>query len=311
MSANQFEDSYDLDIKGVSYIGNPKPYTAMYVSKKIERYLDNLKKLSQCLVFVETGIKIPKEIEDDHVIVQVDNPQLAYAKFAGWLEIQRRLEDKKKKYIFNNGSYISETAHIGDDVYIAPGCWIGHDVIIGNNSTIMTGTIINHSVIGEHFYANEYAVIGSNGFTMAKDDNGDIIRIPSLGNVVIGNHVEIGVHDNISRGSAGDTILEDNVKLDANVYIGHDAVLGRNVEVTAGAIVGGFDMIKEDVFLGLNATLRNRILVGKGSVIGMGAVILKDVEKSETIVGNPGRKLIPGGVIRRINIPMQSIRQPA
>lgn len=285
---------YHFKINGASYIGKPRSNTAMYVGRKIAGLLGKLESVEQCLVFVETGVAVPDSLKKDHAVVLVDNPQLAYARLAAELEQMQVKEDKKHRYKEIDGSCISETAVVGNGAYIEPGCLIGHHVVIGQDAVLLKGTVIKNSVIGERFLANEYAVVGANGFTIAEDKEGNKIRICSLGSVTVGNDVEIGVHNNVSRGSGGDTILEDHVKLDAFVHVGHDAVLKKNVEVTAGVVVGGYDCIGEKAFLGLNATLRNRIEIGDGAFLGMGAVVTKPVEKNATVAGNPAR-IIRGG----------------
>lgn len=301
MITNTYKSIYGNHIKGVSYIGNPKSNTAMYVSKKIDSQLEKLKKVENCLIFVESGSFIPEELQEQHIIVITDNPQLAYTAFVHEIESKVFDEQKAIDYKIANDSYISTTAKIGADAYIEPGCRIGHNVVIGDKAILHTGTIINHAVIGDHFLSNEYAVIGANGFTMADDADGNKIRIPSLGRVQIGDNVEVGSHDNISRGSAGDTILHDNVKLDAFVHIGHDAIIHNNVEVTAGVIVGGFDEIGENSFIGLNAILRNRIFIGRDVTIGMGAVVTKSVDDSAIVIGNPAQPMSDvGGWIKRV-----------
>ena len=131
--------------------------------------------------------------------------------------------------------------------------------------------------------------VGANGFTMANDENGNKIRIYSLGKVVIGNNVEIGAHDNVSRGSGGDTVIEDNVKIDALIHIGHDAHLHKNVEITAGAVVGGFVDAQEGAYIGINSVIRNRVTLGAQSFIGMGATVTKSVPAGITVVGNPAK----------------------
>ena len=129
---------------------------------------------------------------------------------------------------------------------------------------------------------------------MAEDESGNKFRIPTLGKVVIGNNVEVNSLTNISCGSAGNTIIEDNAKIDSLVHIGHDAYLGKNVEIPAGAIIGGFVILEEGSYVGINATLRNRIKVGKNAFIGMGAVVTKSVEDDVTVVGNPAKPFVRG-----------------
>lgn len=286
-------DDCDFDIIGVSYVGSPRSNTAMYVSKKVERLLENLRGISHCLVFAQEGIVVDAELQCNNYFVFSDNPQREYARFVNKLYEEYNREQKKRKYTFHpDGYYVGENAIIGNNAYIEPQCIIGHDVVIGDDANILYGTVIKNSIIGNDFLANEYAVIGSFGFTMAYNEEQNKIRIPTLGRVIIGNHVEIGAHDNIARGSAGETIIEDNVKIDSLVYIGHDVHLKRNVQINAGVIVGGFTQIGESSFIGVNASVRNRIVLGENSIIGMGSTVTKNIDDNVTVVGNPAKVLI-------------------
>ena len=121
---------------------------------------------------------------------------------------------------------------------------------------------------------------------MAEDENGNKIRIPTLGMIRIGNNVEIGALTNVSRGSAGDTVLDDYVKIDALVHIGHDIHMYPNVEITAGAITGGFDVFLDHSYMGINSTTRNRITLGAHSRVSMGAAATRNVGDGETVSGN-------------------------
>ena len=145
--------------------------------------------------------------------------------------------------------------------------------------------------MGNYVLVNEKAVIGSNGFTFTDDLEGNKIRIPTLGGVIIGNHVEIGAHDNISRGTGGNTVIEDYVKLDALVHVGHDDLIHKNSEITAGTTLGGYDEIGEHVFMGLNSSAKNRISIDDGCKIDMGTVIVRSVKGNKTMFGNPGREM--------------------
>ena len=283
---------FDFVVSGVSYIGRPRPNTAMYVSKKVEKLIDNLFSVTSCLVFAENGVTVPKKITEKNCFIFTDSPQRDYALFAERLSQQRFQQDKLRRYVMcEGGYYLGENVQLGENAHIEPGCLIGHDVVVGKNAHIKAGTIIKNAIIGDFFVANEKAVIGSSGFTMVKDVNGNLMRIPTLGKVIIGNHVEIGAQDNISCGSGGDTVIEDYVKLDALVYIAHDVHLDKNIQIAAGGIVGGFADVGEGVFMGFNASLKNRVNVGDDSVIGMGTNVIRSVESNVTVVGNPARLL--------------------
>ena len=279
-----------FDINGTSYIGAPRSYTAMFITRKIEHLLGVLESVDGCLVFAETGIVASDRLENKHAFIFSGNPLSEYAKFAKQFEKERFENERKFKFnLLHGGYYQCEDSIVSEDAYIEPGCVIGPDVQIGKNARIFAGCIIRRATIGENFIANENAVIGSNGFTMAEDENGNKFRIPTLGRVIIGNNVEIGAHDNISCGTGGDTVIEDNTKLDALVHLGHDAHLKQNVEITAGGIIGGFDNLGDHVYVGINATLRNRINIGDNAVIGMGSTVTKSVEANITIAGNPAK----------------------
>lgn len=290
--ANEIVPGKSFEIKGISYIGKPKSNTAMFLTKKAEYLIGSLAEVDDCLVFIEATIDIPYDLVGRHAFKKSYRPQLEYAKFANLFAAERLKEEQEiPVYLTPQGYYCSADAVIGENAYIEPGCYIGPDVAVGKNAYIMAGTVIRHATIGDDFFSNEYAIIGANGFTMAEDENGSKYRIPTLGRVVIGNYVEVGAHDNISCGSGGDTVIDDFVKLDALVHLGHDVYLHKNVEIAAGGIIGGFDELGESSYVGINAVLRNRIKIGNNSIVGMGATVTKSVEDNVVVAGNPANFL--------------------
>lgn len=293
MSEKKTIEQCPYEIVGASYIGNPKSNTVMYVTKKVEGLLNAVGGgVCECLIFAESNIEVSKKIDDNNYVVLVDNPQLHYTRYVNAFAEKKKGYDKKRRYtLTKEGYYLGENVTIGKNAYIEPNCLIGHDVVIGDDVVILSGAVIKNSIIGDSVYINEYAIVGANGFTMVDDEEGNKLRIPTIGKVIVGNYVEIGAHDNISCGSAGDTVLEDYVKLDALVHIGHDVHLYKNAEITAGCVVGGFAQIKENTFCGINSTVRNRVIVGKDCLVGMGTVVNRSAEDNKTVVGNPMREL--------------------
>lgn len=288
-NVSEINPDYDFDIVGASYAGNPVSGTAMYITKKVEKLMDNLIGISDCLVFIETGMEPEAVLKKYNCFVSSDNPQMSYAHFMEKFEMERFKEEAERNYEFVKGYYIGENVRIGEDAYIEPGCLIGHDVRIGDYCRIMTGSVIKNAIIGDYFVCGENAVVGANGFTMAEDKQGNKVRIPTLGKVIIGNHVEIGHLDSICVGQGGNTIIHDYVKIDSLVYIGHDAKLGKNTEIPAGVIVGGYVETGNKAYMGINSVIRNRVKIGAESVVGMGAVVTKSVPDFSTVVGNPAK----------------------
>ena len=279
-------------VHGVSYAGAPRSETAVYITAKAAYLLENLRGVENCVAFVQTGMEVPEDLQEKHKFVFSDNPQLAYARFAEQLAAERESEERQLRYLYREpGYYISETAVVGEDACIEPGCVIGHHVVIGDHARILAGTVIKNAVIGDWFLANEYAAVGTNGFMMEKDEAGNKLRVPTLGCVVIGDYVEVGAHSVVCCGVGGETVIEDHAKISALVNIAHDVIIHRNASITAGCVIGGFAEIGERVFLGINSTLKNRIQVGAGSLIGMGAAVIHPVGSEVTAAGNPARIL--------------------
>ncbi|WP_326907829.1 hypothetical protein [Sedimentibacter sp. MB31-C6] len=278
------------EIVSASYIGRPESNTVMYLAKKVEYLLKNLYEVDHCLIFCEETISIPYDLSKKHTFIKTTNPQFEYSKYVNELALNIEKKKKQRKYVLTEGGYyIGENVSIGKNALIEPLCFIDHDVVIGDNAKIFSGAKIKNSIIGNNFIANENSVIGTYGYTMASDESGNNLRIPTIGKVVIGNYVEVGMLANISVGSAGNTVINDYVKIDSFVHIAHDVNLHKNVRITSGTIIGGFDIIKSNVFIGINSTLRNRIVVGENSFIGMGSVVTKDVPANTTIMGNPAK----------------------
>ena len=284
----------NFNIKGMSYIGAPQSNTAMFMTRKVAHLLSALESVEDCLVFIETGVNVPEALLEKHAFFFSDKPQLAYASFASKYAEARFEEERKLPFLLSpNGYYYTPDVLIPEDSYIEPGCQIGPDVVIGKNARIHKGCVIRHSRIGDNFFANEYAVIGSNGFTMTEDEDGNKIRIPTMGSVIIGNNVEVGAHDDISCGSGGNTIIEDFAKIDSLVHIGHDNHICRNAEITSGTILGGFVTINEKVFIGMNSTVRNRIGIGDSAYISMASAVMMALPDGTKVLGNPARQLPP------------------
>lgn len=285
-------NEYGTNIESASYIGNPFDNTVMYLTKKVEYLVSNLRSCKNCLVFCDESVQIDEDINEKHTIIKSNNPIFEYAQYV--TELANRVENErlKKKYtLTNQGYYIGEDVIVGDNAYIEPLCFIDHNVIIGNNARILSGAKIRNAIIGDNFIAGENSVIGSYAFTMARDESDKLVRIPSLGKLHIGNNVEIGTQCNISVGTAGNTHINDYVKIDALTYIGHDTILQNNVEVCSGAIIGGYNTVKDNVIIGLNATIRNRLIIDDNSRVGMGSVVTKLVSPNTTVIGNPAKIL--------------------
>jgi len=146
--------------------------------------------------------------------------------------------------------------------------------------------------IGKNCNIKKGVVIGGEGFSYRKDENRINQHITNIGGVVIGDNVDIGSGTMVDRGILTDTVIENNVKIDNLVHIGHNCTIGEGTMITAGAVLGGGVVIGKNCFIGLNSCIKQRIKIGDDSLVGMGAVVIKDVPPNTTVIGNPAKPLV-------------------
>lgn len=292
INVSAIDPAYSFEVETASYVGEPRENTVMYITKKVEYLLQTIENTPHCLIYVENGVTVPENMKRDKLFVMCANPRLEYVRFLTRLCGDEERRQQKRKYtLAPGGYYLGENVCIGEESFIEPGCVIGHDVVIGRNARIYAGAVIKNAVVGDNFIANENCVVGTNGYVLTKDADGEWLRIPTIGKVIIGNNVELGALDSVAVGTAGDTVIGDGAKIDAHVYIGHDSRLGARAEIPAGVVMGGYCEFADDAFAGFNATLHNRIRLGKGCVVGMGAVVTKSVSVREIVAGSPAKHI--------------------
>jgi UDP-3-O-[3-hydroxymyristoyl] glucosamine N-acyltransferase len=128
------------------------------------------------------------------------------------------------------------------------------------------------------------AVIGADGFGMA-EENGRWIRIPQIGRVVIGADCEVGANTTIDRGALDDTVIEDDVKLDNLIQIGHNCRIGRHTAIAGCVGIAGSTTIGRNCKLGGAAMIVGHIEIADGTVIGGGTLIFASVTKPGAYTG--------------------------
>lgn len=187
---------------------------------------------------------------------------------------------------------VIETNNLGCNVNVGNFTYIGSDVVIGNNVFIEHNvTITGDVVIGNNTHIESGVVIGLCGFGHFKETDGISIRVPHLGGVVIGTDCYIGANSTIARGTLSNTIIGNNVKIDAQCHIAHNVEIGNRVMMTGGVMIGGSTIIKDDVWIGPNSTLNNSLIINENSFIGVGSVVTKNVSKGKSVFGVPARAI--------------------
>lgn len=168
----------------------------------------------------------------------------------------------------NAFAYIGENVIIGKNVIIKEQVYIGDNVKIGNNVTFAAGVKVFHDCeIGNHCFFHASAVIGSDGFGFAPQKDGTFKKVPQLGNVRIGNHVDVGVNTVIDRATMGSTVIKDGVKLDNLIQIAHNVEIGENTVIAAQAGVAGSTKIGKNCLIGGQVGIVGHIVIADGTKI--------------------------------------------
>src|SRR5215472_7703439 len=174
---------------------------------------------------------------------------------------------------------IGDKAQIGAGVVIAEDCDIGQDCVLHPNVVVYA-----RSSIGARSIVHGGAVIGADGFGMAEHE-GRWIKVPQLGRTVIGVDVEIGANTTIDRGAIGDTVIEDDVKLDNQIQIGHNCRIGAHTAIAGCAGIAGSTIIGRNCKIGGAAMIAGHLDIADGTVIAAGTALGDSTAKSGVYSG--------------------------
>ncbi len=187
------------------------------------------------------------------------------------------------------GSHIGRGARLGERVVIDASCTIGEDASIGEDSRLGPSvTVYPRCIIGKRALIHAGVVIGADGFGMAPDA-GRWIKIPQTGRAVIGDDVEM-----IDRGALDDTVIEDGVKLDNQIQIGHNVRIGAHTAMAGCAAVAGSTRIGRHCAIGGAARIIGHLTIADHVTISAAAVVTKSITRAGTYSGAlpsaPGRE---------------------
>ena len=186
------------------------------------------------------------------------------------------------------GCYIGPKVIIGDNVTIYPNVTILDECTIGKNTTIWPGTVIRERChIGDDCILHPNVTIGADGFGFRPDPARGLVKIPQIGNVIIGNSVEIGANSCVDRGKFSSTILGDGCKIDNIVQIGHNCNLGKYCIIAGQSGLAGSVTLGNGVIIGGSASVKDHVTVGDGAVVGGGSGVTGDIPAGKTVLGYP------------------------
>jgi UDP-3-O-[3-hydroxymyristoyl] glucosamine N-acyltransferase len=273
----------------LSFLSNPK-------------YEEYIYSTGASICIVNKTFAPTKELPTSLTLVQVDD---AYACFAKLLDFYNQMRQKPAK--IEQPSFISESAKLGEEIYLGafayisdgakignnvkiyPNAFIGENVEIGDNSVVYpSATIYADCKIGKNCIIHAGVIIGADGFGFAPDENGEYQKVPQIGNVILEDFVEVGSNTTIDRATLGSTIIRRGVKIDNLCQIAHNVEVGKNTAMAAQVGIAGSAKIGERVMIGGQAGIAGHLHIADETKIVAQSGIPSTVKKADTLMGSPG-----------------------
>ena len=276
----------DTRVDRVATLANASPHSIGFLANPAYR--------TQLLTTKAAAVVLAEpDAEDCPVAALISNdPYTTYARIAGVLhppethtpgihpsaEIDASASVSDSAHVSAN-VVIGEDCSIGDRVYIAAGCVVGKRCSIGSDSQLLANaTLVKNVRIGERTVIHSGAIVGSDGFGHARDDSG-WIKIPQVGGVVIGNDVEIGANTAVDCGAIDDTVIEDGVRLDNLIQVGHNVRIGAHTAMIGPTAIAGSATIGQRCMISGLVGVVGHVTVCDDVIITPQAVITKDIRE--------------------------------
>lgn len=184
------------------------------------------------------------------------------------------------------GAVIMDGAEIGPECMIGANAVIGENVSIGARTRIGANASISHAMIGAGSYIYPGVCIGQDGFGFAIDPAGHV-KVPQLGRVIIGDHVEIGANTTVDRGAGPDTVIGDGTWIDNQVQIAHNVKIGKGCVIISQAGIAGSTVLEDFVVIAAKVGVAGHLKIGMGAKVGAMSGVMRDVGPGEEVLGQP------------------------
>ena len=264
----------DLVISSIATIQNASSGCISFLAN--HKYKKFLKESSASAIIVSPDLSM--QLETPGIIAE--DPYAAYAIISSMFTKHRNpYSDKSISYFVHETAEVHDSVIIGPNVYIGPECKIGRNSIVHANSSLVMNVEIGKNCI-IHFNS----ILGSDGFGYAPQKDG-YIKIEQLGKLIIGDNVEIGAGCTIDRGAIDNTEIHDGVKLDNQVHIAHNVILGEHSAIAASCAIAGSTTVGKNLQMGGLSGILGHLNIADNVLIGAHTLITKSIDKPGNYVG--------------------------
>lgn len=255
---------------------------------------------SACIVRPET---LPQQVPAGMSLLLCSDPEISFIQAVNALHPAKKFPAQVATQVA-----IAPSALLAEDVYIGPFVSIGEHSVIGQGCVLLNGAYIGNNVklganccihpnvviyddteLGDNVVIHAGSVIGADGFGY-KNRNGQHIKVPHVGNVVLGDHVEVGANTCIDRGACGSTTIGAGTKIDNNVQIGHNNTIGKNVIICGQTGISGSCVIEDYAILAGSSGVADHVTIGRQAVVMARSGISSDVKPGMQVFGSPAKE---------------------
>ncbi len=287
LQVDQIQNIETAEANSITFLSNPKYEPYLYTSKA-------------GAIIIQKDLEVKSSVNSS--LIRVDNPYSSFTLLLGEyqkLQILQKIGEEApvykgdqiaigEKYYLGAFSYIGSGSKIGKNVKIFPQSYIGENCEIGDNTIIYSGVkIYANTKIGGYCTIQSGAIIGSDGFGFAPQDDGSYKSIPQVGNVVIEDHVDIGANTVIDCSTFESTIVKKGVKLDNLIQVAHNVQIGENTVIAAQAGIAGSTHVGKQCIIGGQAGLVGHIQIADGTKVQAQSGITKRTKENTAWYGSP------------------------
>lgn len=297
----KIEGSRDLEISGVGKIETSNKNEITFISNPLYEKFYNSTNAGAIIISNDFEIN---SLRNDISVVRVDDPYLSFLKLLEKFEkskdsvfkgispncfIDTETETGKNIYIGNFTS-IGKNCRIGNNTVIHSNCSIEDEVEIGDNCILYPNIVIYRGcIIRNNVIIHSGAVIGSDGFGFVKQDDSSYKKIPQTGIVFIEDNVEIGSNTSIDRATLGETRICKGVKIDNQIQIAHNVVIGEDTVIASQVGIAGSTRIGKRCMIAGKAGIVGHITICDDVIIGAAVGVSKSINKPGVYTGYRAR----------------------
>jgi UDP-3-O-[3-hydroxymyristoyl] glucosamine N-acyltransferase len=292
----QLQGDPHTDIKAVAPLERAGPGDISFLANSKMRPLAAHSHAAALILSPQDEAEVAGSYEGARIVT--GNPYAYFARTAQFLLPRAAPEPGiHPSAVVHPSARIDPSAHIGPQVtveagavvkagaVIDAGCYIGREAVVGEGTHFFANVTFHaRCVIGARGILHSGAVIGGDGFGFAVED-GVYIKIPQTGRVVIGDDVDIGSNTTVDRGALDDTVIEDGVKLDNQIQIGHNCHIGAHTAMAGCVGVAGSAMIGKHCTFGGAAMVNGHIEIADHVNITAGTLVSNSIKEPGRYTG--------------------------